>query len=54
MSIGLYVLFKITVFQNKKYASLEVFVQDLSGRPYLGYDLQIPTERVGTYDTQVV
>ncbi|KAL8171363.1 hypothetical protein V2J09_023167 [Rumex salicifolius] len=25
---------------------------DLSGRPYLGYDLQIPTERVGTYDTQ--
>ncbi|KAK9664334.1 hypothetical protein RND81_14G034200 [Saponaria officinalis] len=27
---------------------------DLSGRPYLGYDLQIPTERVGTYDTQVI
>ncbi|KAL9237627.1 hypothetical protein vseg_012153 [Gypsophila vaccaria] len=27
---------------------------DLSGRPYLGYDLQIPTERVGTYDTQLV
>ena len=26
---------------------------DLSGRPYLGYDLQIPTQRVGTYDTQV-
>ncbi|XP_024191678.1 imidazoleglycerol-phosphate dehydratase 2, chloroplastic isoform X2 [Rosa chinensis] len=25
---------------------------DLSGRPHLGYDLQIPTERVGTYDTQ--
>ncbi|KAJ6771594.1 IMIDAZOLEGLYCEROL-PHOSPHATE DEHYDRATASE [Salix koriyanagi] len=27
---------------------------DLSGRPYLGYDLQIPTQRVGKYDTQLV
>eukprot|EP00252_Welwitschia_mirabilis_P012255 TRINITY_DN27238_c0_g1_i1.p1 TRINITY_DN27238_c0_g1~~TRINITY_DN27238_c0_g1_i1.p1 ORF type:complete len:324 (+),score=54.28 TRINITY_DN27238_c0_g1_i1:102-1073(+) len=27
---------------------------DLSGRPYLGYGLCIPTERVGTYDTQLV
>ncbi|OVA05452.1 Imidazoleglycerol-phosphate dehydratase [Macleaya cordata] len=27
---------------------------DLSGRPHLGYDLCIPTERVGTYDTQLV
>ncbi|KAB5537830.1 hypothetical protein DKX38_015363 [Salix brachista] len=27
---------------------------DLSGRPYLGYDLQIPTQRVGKYDTQVL
>ncbi|KAL6495104.1 Imidazoleglycerol-phosphate dehydratase 1, chloroplastic [Orobanche gracilis] len=27
---------------------------DLSGRPHLGYDLRIPTERVGTYDTQLV
>ncbi|KAI5649149.1 hypothetical protein M9H77_35154 [Catharanthus roseus] len=27
---------------------------DLSGRPHLGFDLQIPTERVGTYDTQLV
>ncbi|KAK9933322.1 hypothetical protein M0R45_020523 [Rubus argutus] len=27
---------------------------DLSGRPHLGYDLQIPTQRVGTYDTQLV
>ncbi|KAG6394935.1 hypothetical protein SASPL_145526 [Salvia splendens] len=26
---------------------------DLSGRPHLGYDLHIPTQRVGTYDTQV-
>ncbi|KAJ6351241.1 hypothetical protein OIU78_007208 [Salix suchowensis] len=26
---------------------------DLSGRPYLGYDLQIPTQRVGTYDTRL-
>lgn len=28
--------------------------QDLSGRPHLNYDLQIPTQRVGTYDTQVL
>lgn len=28
--------------------------QDLSGRPHLSYDLDIPTQRVGTYDTQVV
>ncbi|XP_021857710.1 imidazoleglycerol-phosphate dehydratase 1, chloroplastic isoform X2 [Spinacia oleracea] len=27
---------------------------DLSGRPHLSYDLQFPTERVGTYDTQLV
>ncbi|EEF45302.1 imidazoleglycerol-phosphate dehydratase [Ricinus communis] len=27
---------------------------DLSGRPHLSYDLQIPTQRVGTYDTQLV
>ncbi|EXB41287.1 Imidazoleglycerol-phosphate dehydratase [Morus notabilis] len=27
---------------------------DLSGRPHLGYDLQIPTQRIGTYDTQLV
>ncbi|MCL7028438.1 hypothetical protein MKW94_022285 [Papaver nudicaule] len=27
---------------------------DLSGRPYLGYDLSIPTQRVGKYDTQLV
>ncbi|XP_010511345.1 PREDICTED: imidazoleglycerol-phosphate dehydratase 1, chloroplastic [Camelina sativa] len=27
---------------------------DLSGRPYLGYNLKIPTQRVGTYDTQLV
>ncbi|KAL2903662.1 Imidazoleglycerol-phosphate dehydratase [Bienertia sinuspersici] len=27
---------------------------DLSGRPHLSYDLQIPTEGVGTYDTQLV
>ncbi|KAL5782603.1 hypothetical protein ACOSP7_007632 [Xanthoceras sorbifolium] len=27
---------------------------DLSGRPHLNYDLQIPTQRVGTYDTQLV
>ena len=27
---------------------------DLSGRGYLGYDLQIPTEKVGTVDTELV
>ncbi|XP_061338647.1 imidazoleglycerol-phosphate dehydratase, chloroplastic-like [Gastrolobium bilobum] len=27
---------------------------DLSGRPHLNYNLDIPTQRVGTYDTQLV
>ena len=27
---------------------------DLSGRGYLGYDLAIPTEKVGTFDTELV
>ena len=27
---------------------------DCSGRPHLSYGLQIPTQRVGTYDTQLV
>lgn len=27
---------------------------DFSGRPYLVYGLQLPTDRVGTYDTQLV
>jgi len=27
---------------------------DLSGRGYLGYDLPIPTEKVGTFDTELV
>ena len=27
---------------------------DLSGRDYLGYKLEIPTEKVGTFDTQLV
>ena len=27
---------------------------DFSGRPHLTYNLQIPTQRVGTYDTQLV
>ncbi|KAG1346917.1 Imidazoleglycerol-phosphate dehydratase [Cocos nucifera] len=34
-------------------AAIEVIL-DLSGRPHLSYDLSIPTERVGTYDTQLV
>ncbi|KAK9904664.1 hypothetical protein WJX75_000023 [Coccomyxa subellipsoidea] len=29
-------------------------VLDLSGRPHLSFDLQIPTERIGNYDTQLV
>ncbi len=29
-------------------------VLDFSGRPHLSYDLVLPTERVGTYDTQLV
>ena len=28
--------------------------QDLSGRPHLTFDCDIPTERIGTYDTQLV
>ena len=27
---------------------------DISGRSYLGYGLQIPTEKVGTFDTELV
>lgn len=27
---------------------------DFSGRSYLGYELQIPTEKVGTFDTELV
>ena len=27
---------------------------DLSGRGYLGYGLQVPTEKVGTFDTELV
>jgi imidazoleglycerol-phosphate dehydratase len=33
-------------------ALIEV-VLDFSGRPYLVYGLEIPTQRVGTYDTQL-
>jgi imidazoleglycerol-phosphate dehydratase len=29
-------------------------VMDFSGRPFLDYGLDIPTQRVGTYDTQLV
>ena len=27
---------------------------DISGRSYLGYDLEIPTEKIGTFDTELV
>jgi imidazoleglycerol-phosphate dehydratase len=29
-------------------------MQDLSGRPHLSFDVDIPTERIGNYDTQLV
>ena len=34
--------------------SLILSAVDLSGRSYLGYALQIPTEKVGTFDTELV
>lgn len=27
---------------------------DISGRPYLGYDLELPAQRVGSFDTELV
>ena len=27
---------------------------DISGRSYLGYGLEIPTEKIGTFDTELV
>lgn len=27
---------------------------DISGRPYLGYEIRIPTEKVGSFDTELV
>ena len=34
--------------------SLILSAVDLSGRGYLGFDLQIPTQKVGTFDTELV
>lgn len=34
--------------------SLILTAVDLSGRAYLGYDLTIPTQKVGTFDTELV
>ena len=34
--------------------SLILSAVDLSGRGYLGYNLEIPTEKVGTFDTELV
>ena len=34
--------------------SLILTAVDLSGRAYLGFDLQIPTQKVGTFDTELV
>lgn len=34
--------------------SLILSAVDISGRSYLGYDLQIPSQKVGTFDTELV
>ena len=34
--------------------SLILTAADISGRPYLNYDLRIPTQKVGTFDTELV
>lgn len=34
--------------------SLILSAVDISGRSYLGFDLDIPTEKVGTFDTELV
>ena len=34
--------------------ALIVSAVDLSGRSYLGFDLPVPTEKVGTFDTELV
>ena len=34
--------------------ALTLTAVDLSGRCFLGYDLQIPTDKVGTFDTELV
>ena len=34
--------------------SLILSAVDFSGRPYLGFDLPVPTEKVGTFDTELV
>ena len=34
--------------------SLILTAVDLSGRSYLGFELQLPTEKVGTFDTELV
>ncbi|KAL0368088.1 UNVERIFIED_CONTAM: Imidazoleglycerol-phosphate dehydratase, chloroplastic [Sesamum calycinum] len=37
-----------------QYFLIQFLLKDLSGRPHLSYDLQIPRETVGTYDPQLV
>ncbi len=34
--------------------SLILTALDISGRPYLGFDLEIPTQKVGGFDTELV
>ena len=44
----------VFVLSISAYNETKTSLQDLSGRPYLGYNLEIPTQRVGNYDTQVL
>ncbi|KAK4388577.1 Imidazoleglycerol-phosphate dehydratase, chloroplastic [Sesamum angolense] len=37
-----------------QYFLIQFLLKDLSGRPHLSYDLQIPRETIGTYDPQLV
>ena len=34
--------------------SLILCAADISGRSYLGYDLSLPTEKVGSFDTELI
>lgn len=34
--------------------ALVLLAADISGRPFLKYDVNIPAERVGTFDTELV
>lgn len=46
--------FVFLITWNKLLVITSPCIQDLSGRPHLSCGLDIPTQRVGTYDTQVI